>query len=91
MGRAVLHGPVLHGVGHHIGHVQLQMGAQGHGLFQRLVHVFGQAGLHDGVVEHHAAEQVGNVFHTGQLLTAFAENTKAPQTVPRPQRLCCLC
>ena len=68
VGGAQLHGPVLHGGGHGVGHGQVQLLALVDGFAQGAVHVLGQALHHHVVVEDGAAEELGNrlaVFGTG--------------------------
>ena len=62
VGGALFHGPVLHGVGHRVGHVQIQVLALVDGFPQGLVHIFGQPFLHDVIVKHRAAKELGDIF-----------------------------
>ena len=60
VGRPLLHRPVLHRVRHHAGDVRIQVLAQLHRPFQRLIRLLGQPLPHHTVIEHHAAEQLGD-------------------------------
>ena len=64
-------GPVLHGVGHHVGHGGVQRTALADGGAQRAVYVFGQPVSHDAFAEHHAAEQLGNSAHVQNLFSVL--------------------
>ena len=56
MGSALLRRPVLHSVGHHIGHAGVKAFAVLYGLFQGPVGFLGKPGLHNLVVKHHGTE-----------------------------------
>ena len=62
MSSTLFHGPVLHGVGHSIGHIEIQVLAFVDGLAQGLIYVLGQPLLHDVVVEHRGTKELGNAF-----------------------------
>jgi|GEM_PF-6871026 len=61
VGGSTLNGPVLHGVGHHVGDGRVELCAQLYGLLQRLEHGLGQPVAHDFFVEHVAAEYLGRL------------------------------
>ena len=61
VGGALLDGPVLHGVGHHVGDGGVKLCAQFDGLGQGLVHGLGQAFLHHLVAEDIGPEDVGGL------------------------------
>ena len=63
VGRALLDGPVLHGVGHHARDLRVQCRALPHGLLERFIHVLGQSLLHNGLVKDHASKQLGHFLH----------------------------
>ena len=52
MGGAVFYRPFLHGHGHGICHLKLQVGAVLNGLFQSLINILGKFIAHDLVIEH---------------------------------------
>ena len=62
VGGPLLHGPVLHGAGHGVGHAQVQVLALVDGLAQGLVHVPGQTLLHHIVVKYPTAEELRHGF-----------------------------
>ena len=98
MGGALLNGPILHGVGHHAGHMGRQSSAFRHGFLQRLINALGQVGAHDLVVEHHTSKQFRDVFHRNFLLIPSLHRhmpqeisyTKRRYGASAPQRPCCL-
>ncbi len=51
VGRTLLDGPILHGVGNNLGHLEGQLGLAGLYLLESLVDAFRQAFTHDAVVE----------------------------------------
>ena len=60
VGGALLHRPVLHGVGDHVGNAHVQRMAEADGLDQRLIRFFGQPLLHDLTVEYVGCENLRN-------------------------------
>ena len=56
-------GPILHGIGDDVGHIRIQPASFLDGFLKGPVGRFGQAGLHDGIVENQAAKHIGNCFH----------------------------
>ena len=71
VGGSFFDGPVLHGVGHHVCHAQIQGRSLLNGCFERLVGVFRKPFLHNGVVKHETAEQFWNLAHTVFLQSQF--------------------
>ena len=66
---AVLNGPVLHGVGHHVGYFHVQRRTAPDRLMQRFISRARQALFHHVVVEYHAAENFrSRRCHTPLLL-----------------------
>ena len=59
MGASALDGPVLHGVGHGVGDVDVELLAVLDRVPEGPVGLLGQALPHRAVIEHHAAEDVG--------------------------------
>jgi hypothetical protein len=62
MSRALLHRPVLHGVGDNVRYWHVELSAFGYAFFKSLVGVLRETLLHDLVVEDHAAEQFRNIY-----------------------------
>ena len=63
MRHALFSRPVLHGVGHHVGHGNIQWLAVLDGLAQSLVGFLGQTFAHRRIAENHAAEQFRYALH----------------------------
>lgn len=60
MGGSFFHRSVLHGVGHHRGHVHIQVLPRLDGGLEGFVSLLGQTGLHCGVVKYHGREDFCN-------------------------------
>ena len=58
VGRALLNGPLFHGLRHHVGHAGVQLRALLDGLGERLVNTLGQALLHLLVIENIRAKNL---------------------------------
>ena len=54
--------PVLHGVGHNVGHRCINRSSRGNRFGQRFIYFLRQAFSHDFIVEHHTSKQSRNVF-----------------------------
>ena len=63
VGRAVLDGPILHGIRHHIRYLVVQASALVNGLLQGNIDVMGKAFFHLSVVKYQCAENVRYGFH----------------------------
>ena len=63
VGRAVLDGPILHGIRHHIRYLVVQASALVNGLLQGNIDVMGKACFHLSVVKYQCAENVRYGFH----------------------------
>ena len=73
MGGAVLHGPLLHGHRHRVGHAALQRQVLVDGPAQGFVNVLGQLFPHDAVAKHQTAVQFRHILrHITALLSPFA-------------------
>ena len=64
MRRALGDGPILHGVGHHVGHAAIKVAALLNGLLQFFIGVVRQKRAHHRIAEDHGTEDRLNVAHT---------------------------
>ena len=64
MGDPLGDGPILHGVGHGVGQIQIEGHSRVDGLAQRLVDILGQTFPHHLVVKDQTAEQLGHIAHS---------------------------
>ena len=67
MSGSLAYSPVLHAGCNDIGDIAFKCSPFLHGPFQRLIYGLGKHLPHDMVVEHHAAEQLRNLFHSSLL------------------------
>ena len=66
-------GPILHRVGDHTGDLLVKGRALADCQPQRLINIPGQPFLHDGLVKHHAAKQLGDMLHSNPLPSCAAQ------------------
>jgi hypothetical protein len=84
VGGALLDGPLLHGVRHHVGHVLVQRRAFLDGAHQLLVGGLGKALAHGVLVEHHGSVDIGDFRHRDPISFAAKWWGKNTTTHPRP-------
>ena len=87
VGGAMLDSPILHGVGHSVGHFVIQAAALVNGLLQRGVDLIGEPRLHDAVIKHQAAEIFRYCAHHDPLLFDNIMEKRRQGDQP-PRRLC---
>ena len=78
MGSSLFHGPVLHSLGHRIGHGQIELGPLIHGLAQRFIHRLGQSGLHHAVVKGFASKNTPVRSSCDSPLSKIQKKATAP-------------
>ena len=78
VGDALFDRPVLHGVGHDVGHLQVQGLSVLNGLAQRFIGVLGQALAHCRVAKDQAAKQFRDVRHAAILLKKSESGSSRP-------------
>ena len=76
---ALLDCPFLHGVGNHIGHLEVQRLTLLDGLHQVFVRCRWQPLLHRVLVEHHRAVDLRNIRHRRELLHSYLSDACFPR------------